>query len=123
MVRRRVVITGLGVVSSAGVGADAFWRGLSSGATGFSPAPPELAGAGAHVIAAVNHYSGSAYLQNERNGRILNRTFELLVGAGALAAADAGLSATPVDPHRLGVIVGIGPIDQYTDDLVKAVLD
>jgi 3-oxoacyl-[acyl-carrier-protein] synthase II len=76
---------------------------------------------GARVVAAVKDYSGTAYLQNERNGRILNRTFELLVGAGALAAADAALSATPVAPHRLGVIVGIGPIDQYTDDLLQAV--
>lgn len=119
--RRRVVITGLGVVSSVGVGADAFWRGITAGATGFSAAPVELARLGAKVIAPVKDFSGAAYLQNERNGRILNRTFELLVGAGALAAADAALNATPVPPHRLGVIVGIGPIDQYTDDLLAAV--
>jgi 3-oxoacyl-[acyl-carrier-protein] synthase II len=119
--RRRVLITGLGVVSSVGVGADAFWRGITTGATGLSPAPPELARLGAKVVATVKDFSGAAYLQNERNGRILNRTFELLVGAGALAAADAALSATPIPPHRLGVIVGIGPIDQYTDDLLAAV--
>jgi 3-oxoacyl-[acyl-carrier-protein] synthase II len=119
--RRRVLITGLGVVSSVGVGADAFWRGITTGATGFSLAPPELARLGARVIAPVKDFSGAAYLQNERNSRILNRTFELLVGAGALAAADAALSATPISPHRLGVIVGVGPIDQYTDDLLAAV--
>jgi 3-oxoacyl-[acyl-carrier-protein] synthase II len=119
--RRRVLITGLGVVSSVGVGADAFWRGITAGATGLSPAPPELARLGAKVVATVKDFSGAAYLQNERNGRILNRTFELLVGAGALAAADAALNATPIPPHRLGVIVGIGPIDQYTDDLLVAV--
>ena len=121
MLRRRVVVTGIGVVSSAGIGTDVFWRGLTAGATGFSRSSPELACVGANVIAAVHHYSGMAYLQNERNGRILNRTFELLVGAGALAAADAALAAAPVAPHRLGVIVGIGPIDQYTDDLLEAV--
>jgi 3-oxoacyl-[acyl-carrier-protein] synthase II len=119
--RRRVLITGLGVVSSAGVGADAFWRGITTGASGFSPAPPELARLGAKVMATVKDFSGAAYLQNERNGRILNRTFELLVGAGALAAADAALGATPIPPHRLGVIVGVGPIEQYTDDLIAAV--
>lgn len=119
--RRRVVITGLGIVSSAGVGADAFWRALTTSATGLSKAPADLASSGVKVIAAVKDFSGRSYLQNERNGRILNRTFELLVAAGALAAADAGLSATPISPPRLGVIVGIGPIDQYTDDLLTAV--
>jgi 3-oxoacyl-[acyl-carrier-protein] synthase II len=119
--RRRVLITGLGVVSPVGVGADAFWRGLTAGATGLTEAPAELERVGARVIAAVKDFSGIAYLQNERHARILNRTFELLVGAGALAAADAGLRATPIPPPRLGVIVGIGPIDQYTDDLLDAV--
>ena len=119
--RRRVLITGLGVVSSVGVGADAFWRGITTGATGFSPAPPEIERLGAKVVATVKDFSGAAYLKNERNARILNRTFELLVGAGALAAADAALNATPIPPHRLGVIVGVGPIDQYTDDLLAAV--
>src|SRR5262249_46277003 len=121
MTRRRVVITGLGVVCAAGIGADAFWRALTTGVSGFSHAPKELALEGAKIIAAVEDYSGIPYLQNERDGRILNRPFELLVGAGALAAADAALAATPVAPTRLGVIVGIGPIDQYTDDLLNAV--
>src|SRR6266566_2270083 len=100
-IRRRVVVTGLGVVSPVGVGVDAFWRGLTAGATGFSAASKDLAAIGVKVIAAVKEYSGVAYLQNERHGRILNRTFELLIGAGALAAADAALSATPVPPARI----------------------
>jgi 3-oxoacyl-[acyl-carrier-protein] synthase II len=118
---RRVVITGLGVVSGLGVGTEVFWKGLTTGATGLSRAPASLAAAGARVVGAVKDLSGTAYLQNERNARVLNRSFELLVAAGALAAADAALGATPVQPPRLGVIVGIGPIDQYTDDLVSAV--
>jgi 3-oxoacyl-[acyl-carrier-protein] synthase II len=117
---RRVVITGLGVVSGLGVGTEVFWKGLTTGATGLSRAPARLAAAGARVVGAVKDLSGGAYLQNERNARVLNRSFELLVAAGALAAADAALGATPVQPPRLGVIVGIGPIDQYTDDLVSA---
>ena len=118
---RRVLITGIGVVSPVGVGADAFWKGLTSGATGLAAAPPDVAAVGAGVIGVVRGFSGAAYLKNERQARVLNRTFELLVGAGALAAADAGLGASPVPPHRLGVVAGIGPIDQYTDDLKQAV--
>jgi 3-oxoacyl-[acyl-carrier-protein] synthase II len=120
---RRVMITGVGVVSAIGVGVDAFWKGLTTGGCGLSAAPPELAAVGARVIGAIKNFSGAAYLQNERHARVLNRTFELLVGAGALAAADAGLGATPVPPPRLGVVIGMGPIDQYTPDLVAAARD
>jgi 3-oxoacyl-[acyl-carrier-protein] synthase II len=119
--RREVVITGLGVVTAAGVGADAFWRGLTGGVSGIGPAPDDLASAGAKVVATVKGLSGATYLHNERHSRILNRTFELLVAAGALAAVDGALNVAPVPPLRLGVIVGIGPIDQYTDDLLGAV--
>ncbi len=118
---RRIMVTGLGVVSPVGIGADAFWRGLTTGASGLAPAPPALAEVGAKVVAAVTGFSGATYLRNERHARVLNRTFELLVGAGALAAADGGLGPTPVPPARLGVVVGLGPIDQYTEDLRTAV--
>lgn len=118
--RRRVVVTGLGVVSGLGVGVEPFWRGLTTAAIGLSRATADLAAVGAKVVGAVKDLSASAYLQHERNARVLNRSFELLVAAGALAAADAGLGATPIRPPRLGVVVGIGPISQYTDDLVAA---
>ncbi|MGE5243088.1 MAG: beta-ketoacyl-[acyl-carrier-protein] synthase family protein [Betaproteobacteria bacterium] len=117
---RRVFVTGVGVVSGLGAGVDAFWRGLTTGATGLSRAPAPLAAVGAKVIGAVRDFSGAAYLQNERHARVLNRTFELLVGAGALAAADGALAATPVPPPRLAVVVGMGSIDQYTSDLLDA---
>jgi 3-oxoacyl-[acyl-carrier-protein] synthase II len=97
---RRVVITGLGVVSGLGVGTEVFWKGLTTGATGLSRAPAYLAAAGARVVGAVKDLSGVAYLQNERNARVLNRSFELLVAAGALAAADAALGATPGGHRR-----------------------
>ncbi len=118
--QRKVLITGLGVVSAAGVGAEAFWRGVTSGATGLVPAPPDLAAMGVHVVGAVRDFSGADYLQNERHARVLNRSFELVVAGGALAAADAALAATPVAPARLSVIVGIGPIEQHTPDLLAA---
>ncbi len=117
---RRVVITGLGVVSALGTGTEVFWRGLTAGASGLSRAPADLAHVGARIVGAVRDFSGAAFLKNERNARVLNRSFELLVAAGALAAADGALGQTPIAAPRLGVVVGIGPIDQYTDDLVAA---
>src|SRR5258705_743547 len=115
--RRRALVTGLGVVSALGVGVDVFRRRLGRGETGLSVAPPELAANGIRVVGAVREVNGAEYLRNERHARILNRPFELLVAAAALATADASLPSTPITPHRLGVSIGIGPIDQFTSDL------
>jgi 3-oxoacyl-[acyl-carrier-protein] synthase II len=120
-VRRRAFVTGLGVVSALGVGVDPFWRRLQRGETGLTLAMPQLAEQGARVVGAVQQFNGAEYLRNERHARILNRSFELLVAAAALAAADASLPSTPITPQRLGVSIGIGPIDQFTDDLLTAV--
>ncbi len=117
---RRALVTGLGVVSAAGIGADVFWHAALAGTTGLAPASPDLAAAGARIAGAIKGFSGAAYLKNERHGRVLNRTFELLIIAGALAAADAGLGATSIPATRLGVVTGIGPINQYTDDVITA---
>lgn len=115
------MITGLGVVSAVGVGAEAFWRGCREGRTGLAPAPSALAALGARVVAPVTQFAGADYLKNERHTRVLNRPFELLVGAAALAAGDAGLGATPIPPHRLGIVVSIGPLEQHTDDLTAVI--
>lgn len=117
---RRVVVTGIGIVSPIGIGTDAFWRALAGGATGIVPAASEQAAAGARVIAPVREFSARPYVRNERLARVLNRTFELLAGAAALAGADAGLETAPVPEARLGVSAGLGAIDQYTSDLVAA---
>src|SRR5260221_10558706 len=96
--RRRVVITGLGVVSGLGVGTEVFWKGLTTGATGLSRAPACLAAVGARVVGAVKDLSAVAYLQNERNARVLNRSFELLIAAGAPAAGRSPLRRHPPPP-------------------------
>src|SRR5262245_17244577 len=119
--RRRAVVTGLGVVSAVGVGTDVFWRSWTAGATGLSRAVPGLAAVGAKVVGAVAGFSGATYLKNERHGRVLNRTFEMLIAAGALAATDASLNAAPIPPPRLDVVTGIGPINQHTEDVLRAV--
>lgn len=118
--RRRVVVTGVGVISALGVGTERFWRGLTAGATGLTRAPAGLAAAGSRVVGVVDDFSATPYLRNERHSRVLCRTFELLVGAGAMAAADGALGATPIPPSRLAVVVGMGSIDQYSDDVVAA---
>jgi len=114
--QRRVVVSGLGVVSAVGSGA-AFWQGLLAGRSGFRREP----GASAAAVARVTDTVGADSLRNKRRARILNRSSELLIAAAALARSDAALADDGLAGGRLGTAIGVGPIDQHTPDFQQAI--
>jgi 3-oxoacyl-[acyl-carrier-protein] synthase II len=91
----RVVVTGVGVVSSCGVGRDAFWEGLSA-------EPP---------VARVRPVEGLdvAGLFGPKELRRADRFVQLAAGAAEEAVNDAGgVEAFRGDPDRAGTYVGTG---------------
>ncbi len=92
MTKRRVVVTGLGVVAAPGVGVDEFWKGLSvapgPGPLGVSDWDPETRG-----IA-------------KREARRLDRFSQFAMVATAEAVEMAG--GLPHEPSRVGVSIGTG---------------
>lgn len=99
------VISGVGVVSPLGIGASAFWDGLSSGRTaiaevrGFDPgpAPPRRA-------AQVPEFSAREFLPATL-ARRMDRVSQMIGVASVLAAKDAGL-ADGSAADELGVVIG-----------------
>lgn len=90
--RRRVVVTGVGVVASCGVGKDAFWEGL------LRPAEPGLR--------RVEDWDPSPHFANPKEVRRADRFEQFAVAAAAEALAQSG--RPPGDPVRQGVIIGTG---------------
>jgi 3-oxoacyl-[acyl-carrier-protein] synthase II len=89
---RRVVVTGLGVVSPVGIGADAFWAGL------LRPAPTGER--------RVSDFDPSAPFDNPKEARRTDRFTQFALAAAAEALAQAG---SPVaEPERRGVWIGTG---------------
>ena len=88
---RRVAVTGIGVVASAGIGADAFWDGLLREP---APGPREIAGWDA------------SDLFGPKEIRRVDRYTQFAVAAAEQALADAGEIGT--DPDRSGVLIGTG---------------
>lgn len=91
---RRVVVTGIGVVSSCGIGRDAFWAGLSRPAHG---APRTVA-----------DFDASAVYANPKEVRRADRFAQFAMVAAAEAWAQSGLEAAQLDRTRAGVWVGTG---------------
>ena len=92
MLGRRVAVTGIGVVAPAGIGKDAFWRGL------LSPAP--------NGFRQVDDWDPTPYFDNPKEARRSDRVSQFTLAAAAEALEQAGeISA---DPARRGTFVGTG---------------
>jgi 3-oxoacyl-[acyl-carrier-protein] synthase II len=92
MLGRRVAVTGIGVVAPAGIGKEAFWRGL------LSPAP--------NGFRQIEDWDPSPYFDNPKEARRSDRVSQFTLAAAAEALEQAGeISA---DPARRGTFVGTG---------------
>jgi 3-oxoacyl-[acyl-carrier-protein] synthase II len=104
--RRRVVITGIGLVTPFGCDAPSFWRALADGQSGVALIDPidELEG-GPLVGAPVKDFRPGAHI-DPKSLRLMSPAVAFGVAAAQLAAADSGLAFDRLDPHRLGAFVG-----------------
>ncbi|MFD4737614.1 beta-ketoacyl-[acyl-carrier-protein] synthase family protein [Streptomyces virginiae] len=100
-----VVVTGLGLLTPAGIGAAASWAGLCAGRP-TAATDPELAGVPVDFSCALPDFTPEVLL----GGRLVMRT-DRFVHMGLVAARealdDAGISPADWDPQRVGVVIGV----------------
>src|SRR4051794_28317359 len=117
---RRVVITGLGLVSPIGLGVAAFREALAAGRSGVHPFrlfdPRELP---VRFGGEIEEFDAKAYVERKdrKQLKLMARTAQLAVAAARLALDDAGLPAGSVQPSRLGVSMGTGVVPGDLADL------
>ncbi|MCP3938264.1 MAG: beta-ketoacyl-ACP synthase II [Actinomycetia bacterium] len=102
---RRVAITGLGVVSAAGIGVDAFWDGICS---------PGVDG----VERRIEGFDASAYYPNTKEARRADRSTQFAIAASQEAIEQAGGIFS--DPARSGVIyaTGVGGMATFEEQVL-----
>ncbi|MBI4561414.1 MAG: beta-ketoacyl-[acyl-carrier-protein] synthase family protein [Candidatus Rokubacteria bacterium] len=104
----RVVITGLGVVSPVGTGAERFWRSLVEGRSGvgrigkFDPS-----GFPVQLGAEVRDFDPGAIIRGEDPKEAIDLATCFALAAAEMAWADAGLTCARVDPERIGLSLGV----------------
>jgi 3-oxoacyl-[acyl-carrier-protein] synthase II len=131
---RRVVITGLGIVSPLGIGPDAYWSALAEGRgavqklTAFpvESLPNDLGGEvpDFHPKTWPKKYSLPDPEHRKaltKSMKYMARDIQLAVAAAELAFADAGLTGREIDPTRIGVDLGAGLISTELDELAPAI--
>jgi 3-oxoacyl-[acyl-carrier-protein] synthase II len=105
---RRVVVTGIGVISPVGTGKEKFWQSLLEGRSGidiiqsFDPTPFET-----KIAGEVRDFNPEDFLPR-REARRMDRFSQFAVCASLMALEDAGVNLERMDRERAGVILGSG---------------
>ncbi len=103
---RRVVITGLGIVSPIGIGKDAFWQNLIAGKSGvdyitaFDPSPYSC-----HVAAEVKDFNPAEFISSRR-AKMMGRFSQFALAATRLALEDANLQIKPSLSRKTAICYG-----------------
>jgi 3-oxoacyl-[acyl-carrier-protein] synthase II len=100
-------VTGLGMVTPAGVGTAATWDLVRAGAATAASADPELAGLPTDFSCRVPDFDPDALI-GRRTAWRLDRCSQLAIVAAREAVADAGLDPAGWDGARVGVVLGSG---------------
>lgn len=116
--KRRVVITGFGVISPCGSGWEPYWEAALHGRSairstqslGFSSASFRYAGM-------LSGFEPKEFIENRKSIKLMSREIQMAVAASRLALRDAGLSTEDYDPTRIGVTLGTGIINNDLDEI------
>ncbi len=99
---KRIVITGIGVLASNGIGKDSFWSALKEGRSGIKPVTLfDISNLRTKLAGEISGFSPETIL-GPKGLRNLDRTTKLVLSASKLALEDAGLEY-PVDESETDV--------------------
>ncbi len=110
MSKRRIVVTGLGIVSPVGSKLEKAWKNITEGVSGIDTIPPELldiADFSVKIAGNVSDFNADEYI-NKKDQRKMDPFIHYGIGAGTDAINDAELEVTDENAERIGVIVGSG---------------
>ena len=108
MSRRRVVITGMGLVSPVGIGMEESWSALVAGKSGIAPITLFDASTFPTRIAGEVKGFDPAKFMDRKEVRRNDRFIHFALAAAEMAMKDSGLDLSKEDPERVGCIIGAG---------------
>jgi 3-oxoacyl-[acyl-carrier-protein] synthase II len=125
LAKRRVVVTGLGIVSPVGIGVSEAWKNITEGKSGITRItrfdPTAFA---CQVAGEVKDFDVTQYIP-AKDARRMDRFIHLGLAAGIEAFKDSGLVVTDQNAERIGVCIGSGigglpMIEDTHNDLLAA---
>ena len=115
---RRVVITGLGVITPVGNDVDTFWSNLKNGVSGIERIQAfDTTNYDCRIGGEVRGFEPKQFFKNPKDVRRTDRFAQLAMAAAKMAMTDCGVDLDKINRHRFGVIVssGIGGLKTLED--------
>ena len=107
--RKRVVITGLGVITPLGQGIGAFWENLLAGQCGIGPVTAyDTEGYACAIAGEVKDFDPTPAFPSPKEVRRTDRFTQFAMVAGWEAINDSGLDLDAADRDRIGAFIGSG---------------
>ncbi|MEQ1679320.1 MAG: beta-ketoacyl-ACP synthase II [Nitrospira sp.] len=119
---RRVVVTGLGLVTPLGTGVEKTWKAICAGESGIGRITRfDPTGYDAQIAGEVKDFDPAQFIEKKEIKK-MDRFIHYAVGAAQLAVDDAGLIVAPEEATKVGVYIGsgiggLGSIEHYHDVL------
>jgi 3-oxoacyl-[acyl-carrier-protein] synthase II len=108
MSRRRVVVTGMGLVCPVGIGLEESWQALVAGRSGIRPITHfDASTFPTRVAGEVKGFEPERFMER-KEARRNDRFIQLALAAADMAVKDSGIDFSKEDPTRAGAIVGSG---------------
>jgi 3-oxoacyl-[acyl-carrier-protein] synthase II len=106
--RRRVVVTGIGLVSSLGIGTEANWAGIKAGQSGIDTITKfDTTQFATRIAGEVKNFDPLAYIE-KKDVKKMDIFIQYAIAASQFAMDDSGLTITPELSRRVGVFIASG---------------
>lgn len=120
---RRVVVTGMGIVSPLGLTLEDNFDALINGKSGIGKInsfncrqfPVKIAGE-------IEGFKPELYVKKKKTLKLMNRTIQFSVAATDMAIKDSGIEDVNIDPAKVGIALGVEGT-QYTLDDISSVFE
>ena len=105
---RRVVVTGVGLVTPLGIGTEASWEAIRAGESGIGPITQFDASAfSCRIAGEVKGFDPAAYIEKKEIKK-MGRFIQFAIAASECAMQHSGLKVSPEDAEQVGVYIGSG---------------
>jgi 3-oxoacyl-[acyl-carrier-protein] synthase II len=109
MNERRVVVTGIGVISPVGNDLKTFWKSVVEGRSGISQFKAfDSTNFDCKIAGEVNDFEPAKFFKNPKSAKRTDRFTQFAIAGTKMALEDSGIDLDKVDRTRFGVMIGSG---------------